>query len=109
MEKFQLDDMIRGWFVGDFTPSVHQSKDFEVAIQRYKAGDVEKDHCHKVATEITVIASGRASINGEEFGQGTILRMNPGEYSQFSAITDVTTVVVKFPSVIGDKYLREDG
>ena len=106
MDKFQLDDMIRGWFVGDFTPSVVRRDDFEVAIQRYKAGDKEKDHCHKVATEITVIASGTASINGEVFEEGTILKINPGEYSQFTAITDVTTVVVKFPSVMGDKYIR---
>ncbi len=106
MDSFSLDDMFRGWFVGDFSPAVSQSKDFEVAVQRYSAGDEEAEHCHKVATEITVIVSGTACMNGKEYAEGTILRMEPGEYAQFSAVTDVTTVVVKFPSVPGDKYLR---
>jgi hypothetical protein len=37
-------------------------------------------------------------------GPGDIIKLSPGEASAFSAITDVTTVVVKLPSVTGDKY-----
>ena len=33
MRLYNLDSMIRGWFVGDFTPSVIQTKDFEVGIE----------------------------------------------------------------------------
>ena len=54
-----LDEMIGGWFVGDFEPSVIRTKDFEVAVKRYKAGDKEAKHMHKVATELTVIISAR--------------------------------------------------
>ena len=57
-----LDAMIGGWFVGDFEPSVIRTKDFEVAVKKYKAGDKEARHIHKVATELTVIISGKVLI-----------------------------------------------
>ena len=47
--------MIKGWFVGDFEPSLYKTQDFEVAVKRYLEGAVEKRHTHKVATEFTVI------------------------------------------------------
>lgn len=100
--------MTRGWFIGNFSPSVYQTNDFEVAVQSYAIGSIEAKHVHKVATEVTVIVSGRASINGIIHNEGDIIVMLPGEESEFSAITDVTTVVVKYPSCIGDKYLITD-
>ena len=41
---------------------------------------------------------------GQQFASGDIVKLPPGEATGFKAITDVTTVVVKLPSVIGDKY-----
>ena len=38
------------------------------------------------------------------FGAGDIVEIAPGEAASFEALTDVTTVVVKVPSVPGDKY-----
>jgi hypothetical protein len=34
--------------------------------------------------------------------------IEPGEATDFTALTDTTTVVVKMPSVKGDKYLRRE-
>jgi quercetin dioxygenase-like cupin family protein len=108
VEKHRLDQMTRGWFIGNFNPSVYMTNDFEVAVQTYAMGSIEAKHVHKVATEVTVIVSGRASINGIIYNDGDIIVMLPGEESEFSAITDVTTVVVKYPSCIGDKYVITD-
>lgn len=47
MEIYKLDDMVRGWFVGGFTPSIYNTTDVEVAVQHFKAGDKEKDICIK--------------------------------------------------------------
>lgn len=105
MQSDRLDDMIRGWFVGNFSPVVARSENCEVAIQRYKAGDKEPLHHHKVATEITVVLSGRAVMFGRTWEDGDIITIEPGEATAFEALTDVTTVVVKLPSVVGDKYL----
>jgi len=97
--------MVRGWFIGDFDPSVIRTPDFEVAVQNFSAGEKETKHVHKVATEVTVIISGECTMNGIGYSSGDIVLISPGNPNQFSAITDVVTVVVKLPSVAGDKYL----
>lgn len=97
--------MTGGWFAGDFEPSVLRSTQFEAGVKRYRAGDVDSLHHHKIAKEVTVIISGRASMCGTELSEGDIILIEPGESVRFMAITDVVLVVVKEPSVAGDKYL----
>jgi len=104
LEIFRLDQMVKGWFVGDFSPAALRTDAAEVAVKSYKAGDREDRHLHKVASEITLILHGTAEMCDRRLGPGDIIKLSPGEASAFSAITDVTTVVVKLPSVAGDKY-----
>jgi quercetin dioxygenase-like cupin family protein len=104
MKVHHLNNMVRGWFVGDFHPAVMQSKDCEVGIKFYLAGDKEAAHVHHVATELTAIISGEVEMNGRKFGPGEIITIEPGEPTNFLAITDAVTVVVKTPSAQNDKY-----
>lgn len=108
MRHHRLDDMTRGWFVGDFTPAALRTPHNEVAVQQYRAGDHEARHVHKIASEITVILNGRARMCDREWEHGDIVVLDPGEATDFTALTDVTTVVVKSPSVPSDKYVLED-
>ena len=78
----------------------------EVAVQAYVKGQREPRHVHRVATELTVIVSGRAAMNGVEYRAGDIVTIPPGSATDFVALEDVVTVVVKLPSVRGDKYLE---
>tara|TARA_B100000780_G_scaffold274511_1_gene239655 strand:+ start:13950 stop:14276 length:327 start_codon:yes stop_codon:yes gene_type:complete len=103
----KLDDFTRGWFVGGFEPTLYKTTDAEVAVQRFSAGDREASHCHKIATEITVIVSGRAKMNGEIVEAGSIVKIEPGEYTDFEALEDTVTAVVKVPGALNDKYLKE--
>lgn len=105
MQKFSLDSMIKGWFVGDFSPCACKSKDFEVAVKYYKKGECESLHYHKIATEITCIAQGCVKMNGVEFGKGEIIVLEPFESTDFLALTRTITVVVKIPSAKNDKFL----
>jgi hypothetical protein len=59
---------------------------------------------HRIATELTLIASGRVTMNGRTFVAGDIIILEPGEPADFAALEATTTVVVKMPSVSGDKY-----
>ena len=104
MEKSELKDFIGGWFIGDFNPSLYKSNEVEVAVKNYKAGDKEKAHYHKIATEFTVILNGVVRMNGKEYFEGSILTISPFESTDFHAITDVTTVVVKIPGASNDKF-----
>jgi mannose-6-phosphate isomerase-like protein (cupin superfamily) len=100
----RLDDMIRGWFVGDFEPTVERSSEVEVAIKSYVAGDAEERHVHKVATEVTAVVSGSVRMDGADLHAGDIVRIPPGQPSDFLALTDAVVVAVKLPAVAGDKY-----
>ncbi|CNB27661.1 hypothetical protein [Yersinia intermedia] len=108
MHKYNLTNMVRGWFVGGFEPSVYKTTDVEVAVQRFAAGDKEPSHRHQIATEITVLISGKAVMAGQEYCAGDIVKIEPGEYSDFSALEDTVTVVVKLPGALNDKYLEEE-
>jgi hypothetical protein len=104
MTVFSHSDMKGGWFVGDFEPACWRTGGFEVGCKQYRKGDSESAHVHRVATEITLILGGRARVNGHEFSNGTIIVLAPGESAKFEALEDTTTVVVKVPSVPGDKF-----
>jgi len=107
MKKYHVDNFIRGWFVGGFEPSIIKTEDVEVAIQHFKKGDSETEHCHKIATEITAIIVGRVKISGVEYNAGDIIEIKPGEYAVFEALEDTTTVVVKYPGAPNDKYIKD--
>jgi hypothetical protein len=104
LERIPLSNFTKGWFVGRFEPTLHATDDVEVAIKHYCAGDFEASHHHKIATELTAVVSGRVLMSGEEIGPGEIIRIPPGQSTDFTALTDATTVVVKLPCVAGDKY-----
>jgi hypothetical protein len=107
MRVSRIEDMTKGWFVGAFEPSVLWTDACEVAVKRHNAGYSDEDHFHEVATEATVVVSGQARMMGRDCSAGDIIVVEPGETSNFLAVTDVILVVVKIPSVKGDKYLLQ--
>lgn len=107
MKRLQLTDMTRGWFVGDFQPTAFATQAAEVAVKSYQAGEREARHHHRVATEITLVQSGAVEMNGERFESGAIVIVAPGESTDFLALEDAVTVVVKVPGARDDKYPGE--
>jgi len=107
MKHERIENMKRGWFIGNFEPSLLKTNDVEVAVKVYKKGDYEDAHYHKVATEITVIISGQAEMFGLVWNAGDIVVVEPGDTTSFEAIEDTVNVVVKIPGVNNDKYLAE--
>jgi quercetin dioxygenase-like cupin family protein len=105
MKILKLKDFTRGWMIGDFTPAILQTKNFEFGVKDYKAGDQEDAHLHKVATEFSVIVSGEFKMNDQILKKGDVLVMEPNDIANFSCISDGSTAVIKVPSVKGDKYL----
>jgi hypothetical protein len=107
MHKSNLNDMIKGWFCGKIEPCV-LSSDVEVAIKRYKKGDFEKKHVHKISTEITVIVSGKVKMNEIEYIENDIITIPPGVATDFLCLEDTVSCVVKSISAPGDKYIIEE-
>lgn len=106
MKTEKLDNMVKGWFVGNFEPSLCKTNNVEVAIKRYKAGKYEEAHYHKIATEITVIISGEVKMGENRLKTGDILIIEPNESVDLLAITDTVTAVVKIPGANNDKYTK---
>lgn len=63
---------------------------------------------HKIATEITVIIVGKVVMMGKEYSAGSIIKINPGESTDFHALEDTITTVVKLPGALNDKYLVDE-
>ena len=105
MKVSKLNDMFKGWVVGNFEPSLFKTDDFEVAVKHYECGDYEERHYHKVATEITIISDGMVRMNDVTYIKGDIITIEPGEATDFRVLQDIITTVIKFPCVTGDKYL----
>jgi len=104
MKIIKLNSMVKGWFVGNFFPTVFKTKDVEVGVKYYKKGDNEPSHHHKISTEITVIIYGRAIMNNRTLDPGDIVLINPNESTNFIVEKDTCTVVVKLPSSLNDKF-----
>lgn len=104
MKHARLEQMVKGWFVGDFSPSAHPTTACEVALKHYAAGAREAAHVHRQATEITLVVAGRVRMAGQVWGAGDIIVLAPGEVTDFEALTDAVNVVVKTPGVRDDKF-----
>ena len=106
MKIYKLTEFTKGWIVGNFSPAVLVSENFEVAVKKYKSGDYEALHLHKKAIEITIICSGKVKMNNQQFSEGDVIVIEPNESTDFYVIEDSITTVIKTPSVTNDKYLK---
>ncbi|KPY95504.1 Uncharacterized protein ALO43_03878 [Pseudomonas tremae] len=105
MKTAKLEEMIKGWFVGGFQPAAFSTNACEVGVKSYQAGDNEAAHYHKVATEITLVLSGTVRMRDQVWQAGDIIVLEPGDVTAFEALSDTTTVVVKVPGALDDKYV----
>ena len=105
MKRDSLENMKGGWFIGNFQPNIHESKDFEVAIRHYLKGETEPRHYQQIATEITVIVLGKARMGDQILNPNEVLTVFPTEVLDFEALEDCTIVAIKFPSIPSDKIL----
>ncbi len=107
MKVAKLEHMTKGWFVGNFEPTLLKTNDVEVAVKTYKQGESEEKHYHKIATEITAIVSGKVKMNDVVYVQGDIIVIEPNETTDFVALEDTVCSVVKYPGANDDKYIGE--
>jgi quercetin dioxygenase-like cupin family protein len=107
MKKFNEKSLVKGWFVGDFDPTCFRTQNAEVSLKRYKSGDKEDRHHHKIATEITFVVSGKIKMNGEVYEEGDVVVVDPKESTDFEALTESINVVVKTPGIQNDKYMGD--
>jgi len=104
MEIKRIEDMVGGWFVGNFEPSAFKTQQFEVGYKLHKQGETWPIHYHRIATEITYLLRGRMTIGGKELTTGDVFTAFPNEVADPVFLEDCEVLVIKTPSVPGDKY-----
>jgi len=105
MKKFQQSDCgYGGWYVGQCEKAIFRTDKFEVAHAFNAKDDISAKHYHKVATEINLITSGQVLVNGDLIQAGEGFVFEPGETCECRYLEDTYTLVIKTPSVPGDKY-----
>lgn len=107
MKKYNLKDFDKGWFIGNFSPTLLNTEEFEVAIKYYKKGDYEERHYHKKSVEYTIIVKGKVKMFDTIFKKGDIIEVNPYDKTSFTALSNTITAVIKTPSVKNDKFIEK--
>ena len=105
MKINKMSEMVGGWFIGDFEPSVYKTSEFEVCYKQHYKGEVWDNHFHKIATEVNYLIRGEMKINDVFLQEGDIFLIEPDEVSVPEFLTDCELIVVKTPSIKGDKYI----
>ena len=107
MQITRIEDMIGGWFVGDFTPTTFKTINAEVAFKQYSKGEIHETHYHKISTEINYLINGSLSIDnsGIVLIAGDIFTIFPYEVAKPIFYEDCCIVVVKIPASKDDKYV----
>jgi quercetin dioxygenase-like cupin family protein len=104
MIKRNISEFYRGWFIGNFEPSLLKTDQFEVSLLNHTRGEQWAKHYHAVATEYNVLIKGHMKINGVEMTAGDVFVLEPGEVAEPEFLEDCQLVCVKTPSLPGDKY-----
>ena len=108
MKIYNINDMTRGWFIGDFEPCVLRTKDFEVGVLSFKKGQHHDPHYHKVIAEYNVILKGKIKLQNKELGEGDIFVLEKNEISDCIFYEDTSILTVKVPSVPDDKVIIKE-
>jgi hypothetical protein len=62
-------------------------------------------HYHQKATEITYLIRGKMKIQNKVLTSGDIFTIFPDEIADPEFLEDCEVVIIKTPSIVGDKYL----
>lgn len=104
MRTENIKNYTNGWIIGDFAPTLRKTADFEIAHHFYSKGFKAVPHIHKIATEYNYIVSGSLTASGKELGRGDIFIYEPGEVADVVFHEGTDLIIVKTPSLPGDKY-----
>lgn len=107
MKLDKLSNYHRGWIIGNFDPSIIKTSGFEVGLLSHHKGEKWPKHYHQYQEEINVLISGKMSLNGEIILPNDIFILEPGEIAEPEFLEDCLILVIKHPSIPGDKHVVE--
>ena len=103
MKVNRIENMTRGWLIGDFSPSILRTSDFEVAYLHHKQDEKWPAHIHNIANEYNVLIRGSMKLNNELLSQGDIFIVKKGMMTKAKFLEDCEILCIKVPSIPSDK------
>lgn len=107
MKVYDLKNYTKGWFMGDFEPSLFKTPDFEVGFHTYEKGQYWAPHVHKVSDEYNLLIEGKMVVCGQEVNEGQLFVIEKNEVAGPTFLENCKVLIIKVPSVPGDKYIVE--
>ena len=102
MERGRLEQMTKGWWIGDFLPSFHRTSLVEVGYKIHPAGEIYPPHYQQTAHEWNLLIHGTLIANDQTLQAGDLFHFLPQEVCRVRFVTDCEVVVVKMPSLPQD-------
>jgi NDP-sugar pyrophosphorylase family protein len=103
-KTYKLKNFVRGWFVGNFEPSIIKTSDYEIAIIHHKKDEQWDYHYHKLADEINILLKGSMLINNRRVNEKHLFMIPSKQLTCPIFLEDCYVLCIKVPSAPGDKY-----
>ena len=100
---WEIKDFTRGWFIGNFIPSIIKTTDFEVGLLTHKQNEKWAFHYHQYMIEINILVSGSMKLNEKIIKKNSIFTIYENEIACPDFIEDCKIICIKVPSVVNDK------
>jgi hypothetical protein len=105
MKLYRIEDMVGGWFVGNFEPNAFKTELFEVSYKKHPKNEIWDIHYHEKITEINLLVRGEMILQGKKLMSGDIFILYPYEIANPTFIEDCEIVCIKTPGITNDKVI----
>lgn len=99
MKIKRIENMVGGWFVGNFEPTAFKTDKFEVSYKIHPKGQLWDIHYHTHVTEINLVIRGKMILQGVTLVEGDIFTLEPYEIADPEFLEDTEIICVKTPSI----------
>jgi hypothetical protein len=99
----KLENFVRGWFIGNFEPTLLKTDAFEIGVQNYTKDFIGQKHYQIKSVEYNIVLQGKVLVNNKILKKNDIFIFNPLEVTDFKSLTKSTILSIKIPSIPNDK------
>ena len=105
IQMYKIEDMFRGWFVGNFEPSVMKNTGFEIGYLFHKKGEKWLTHYHNNLIEVNLLIDGKMILNDLEINKNEIFVIDKKVLACPIFLEDCYIICIKIPQMVGDKVI----
>lgn len=105
IQIYDLETMFRGWFLGNFEPSVLKHTGLEIGYLLHKKGEKWQTHYHNNIIEVNLLIEGKMILNDIEINKNQIFVIDKKVLACPIFLEDCRIICIKIPSMVGDKII----